>query len=163
MICIYLYIMVFIQQEKTHHTRHKRIPTLQTPTQRLLYIDPIREVREDKTYKLHTTNDVFIFVLSKKQPHIIFLMYNGNKTRLNKLLKQYTGEEHIKQQFIKLLEEAAIIQDKITTLFIIEAIYIFSYILNINLQEYMQYNEVNNLISYYFMRHTINEDNDTTI
>ena len=86
-------------------------------------------------------------------------MYNGKTTRLNKLLKAYTGEEHIKQQFIKLLEEPAIIQDKITTLLIIEAIYMFSVILNIDLQEYIRYNNINSLINYYFIRQTINKNN----
>ena len=151
--------MANIQQDKTQQTRRKGIPTLQAPKQRLIYTDPIQCVREDKKYKSNTTKDAFICILSKKQPNNIFLSYNGETSRLNNLLKRYTGEEHIKQQFIKPLEEPAIIQDKITTLLIIEAIYMFSVILNIDLQEYIRYNNINSLINYYFIRQTINKNN----
>ena len=86
-------------------------------------------------------------------------MYNGKTTRLNKLLKAYTGEEHIKQQFIKLLEEPAIIQDKITTLLIIEAIYMFFGILNIDLTQFITYSSLDNIKNYYFVLHRLNKNN----
>ena len=151
--------MANIQQDKTQQTRRKGIPTLQAPKQRLIYTDPIQCVREDKKYKLNTTKDAFIFILSKKQPNNIFLSYNGETTRLNNLLKRYTGEEHIKQQFIKLLEEPAIIQDKITTLLIIEAIYMFSVILNIDLTQFITYSSLDNIKNYYFVLHRLNKNN----
>ena len=146
-------------QDKKQHTRQKGIPALQAPTQRILYKEPIQYLSNDKKYKLNTTKDAFIFTLSKQHPHIIFLMYNGKTTPLNKLLKAYTGEEHIKQQFIKLLEEPAIIQDKITTLLIIEAIYMFSGILNIDLTQFITHSSLDNIKNYYFVLHRLNKNN----
>jgi len=133
------------------------IKTLKAPAQRILYTEPIKEIIADKKIKLQRA-PAFIFVLSTKHPNIIFLQYKGTITRLNKLLKQYTEEEETTQQFIKLLQKPAIIQDIETTLIIIETIYIFSYLLNIDLTQYITNNNINNLINYYFILHRINKN-----
>ena len=105
-----------------------KIKHLQPPKQRILYNDePLQEIIADKKIKLTTCKDTFIFILSSKRPNILFIQYKGHITRLNKLLKPYTKEQETRQQFIKLLEEPAIIQDKETTLIIIETIYIFRF------------------------------------
>ena len=99
-----------------------------------------------------------MFILSIKHPNIIFLEYDGHITRINKLLKEYTQEEYTKQQFIKLLQEPTIIQDKLTTLFLLEIIYITSYLLNIDLKQFITNININNLIYYYFMLYKINNN-----
>ena len=90
---------------------------LQPPRQRQLYTDPIKNIITNKKIKLQTNKDAFIFFLSNTQPNIIFLDYKNTRTRINKLLKPYTQEEDTKQQFIKLLEQPQIIQDRQTTFF----------------------------------------------
>ena len=132
---------------------------LKAPTQRILYNDkPITDIIADKKIKLQTYKNAFMFILSIKQPNIIFLEYNGHITRINKLLKEYTQEEYTKQQFIKLLQEPTIIQDKLTTLFLLEIIYITSYLLNIDLKQFITNININNLIHYYFMLYKINNN-----
>jgi len=135
----------------------QQIKTLRAPTQRTLYNEPLQEIIADKKIKLTTCKDTFIFILSSKRPNILFIQYKGHITRLNKLLKPYTKEQETRQQFIKLLEEPAIIQDKETTLIIIETIYIFSFLLNIDLTDYIKYSSLNNLTHYYFMLYKINK------
>ena len=136
----------------------QQIKTLRAPTQRTLYTEPITEIIADKKIKLKTCKDTFLFILSSKHPNIIFIQHKGHITRLNKLLKPYTEEEETRQQFIKLLEEPAIIQDKEKTLIIIETIYIFSNILNMDLTDYITYSSLNNLTHYYFMLYKINKN-----
>jgi len=135
----------------------QQIKTLRAPTQRTLYNEPLQEIIADKKIKLTTCKDTFIFILSSKRPNILFIQYKGHITRLNKLLKPYTKEQETRQQFIKLLEEPAIIRDKETTLIIIETIYIFSFLLNIDLTDYIKYSSLNNLTHYYFMLYKINK------
>ena len=129
---------------------------LQPPRQRQLYTDPITDIITNKKIKLQTNKDAFIFFLTKAQPHIIFLEYKNTRTRINKLLKPYTQEEDTKQQFIKLLEEPQIIQDRQTTLFIIEVIYIMSFLFNIDLTRFIIYISLDNLINYYLIQYNIN-------
>ena len=83
---------------------------LQPPRQRQLYTDPIKDILTNKKIKLHTNINAFIFFI--KNPNNIFLEYKRPIIRINKLLKQYTEEEETRQQFIKLLEQPQIIQDK---------------------------------------------------
>ena len=136
----------------------QQIKTLRAPTQRTLYTEPIKEIIADKKIKLTACKDTFIFCLSSKHPNILFIQYKGHITRLNKLLKPYTEEQETRQQFIKLLEEPAIIQDKEKTLIIIETIYIFSNLLKIDLTDYITYSSLNNLTHYYFMLYKINKN-----
>ena len=136
----------------------QQIKTLRAPKQRTLYTEPIKEIIADKKIKLTACKDTFIFCLSSKHPNILFIQYKGHITRLNKLLKPYTEEQETRQQFIKLLEEPAIIQDKEKTLIIIETIYIFSNLLKIDLTDYITYSSLNNLTHYYFMLYKINKN-----
>ena len=143
-----------------------KIETLKAPAQRLLYTEPLTEITADKKNEIKTCKDTFIFILSAKQPNILFLQCKANITRLSKLLKHYTQEEHINQQFRKLLKEPTIIQDKQTTLIIIETIYIFSFLLNIDLTEYIYNNDLEYLTTYYFTLYIINKhkrDTNTAI
>ena len=126
---------------------------LQPPRQRQLYTDPIKDILTNKKIKLHTNINAFIFFI--KKPNNIFLEYKRPIIRINKLLKQYTEEEETRQQFIKLLEQPQIIQDKQTTLFIIEIIYIMSFLLSIDLLHYIDFLSLNNLINYYFIKHRL--------
>ena len=144
--------MAFIQAQ--------RIKQLQPPKQRRLYTDPITDIITDKKIKLQTNNNAFIFFICNTNPYIIFLDYNNKRTRINKLLKQYTQEEETKQQFIKLLEQPQLIQDKQTTLFIIEVIYIMSFLFNIDLKQFITYKSLNNLINYYFIKYNINNNSN---
>ena len=112
---------------------------LQAPRQRQLYTDPVTDIITDKKIKLQTNNKAFIFFICNTRPDVIFLDYNNNRTRINKLLKPYTQEEDTKQQFIKLLEQPQIIQDRQTTFFIIEVIYIMSFLFNIDLTKFIKY------------------------
>ena len=144
--------MVFIQTQ--------RIKQLRPPNQRRLYTDPITDIITDKKIKLQTNNKAFIFFICNTNPDIIFLDYNNNRTRINKLLKAYTQEEETRQQFIKLLEQPQIIQDKQTTLFIIEVIYIMSFLFNIDLKQFITYKGLNNLINYYFIKYNINNNSN---
>ena len=144
--------MAFIQAQ--------RIKQLQPPIQRQLYTDPITEIITNKKIKLQTSNNAFIFFICYTNPYIIFLDYNNKRTRINKLLKQYTQEEDTKQQFIRLLEQPQIIQDKQTTLFIIEVIYITSILFNIDLKQFITYKSLNNLINYRFIKYNINNNSN---
>ena len=135
----------------------QQIKALRAPTQRTLYTEPIKEIIADKKIKLTTCKDTFIFILSSKHHNILFIQYKGQITRLNRILKPYTEEDETRQQFIKLLKEPAIIQDKEKTLIIIEAIYIFSFLLNIDLTDYITYSSLHNLTQYYFMLYKINK------
>jgi len=144
--------MAFIQTQ--------RIKQLRPPNQRRLYTDPITDITTDKKIKLQTNSNAFIFFICNTNPDIIFLDYNNKRTRINKLLKPYTQAEETKQQFIKLLEQPQIIQDKQTTLFIIEVIYIMSFLFNIDLKQFITYKSLNNLINYYFIKYNINNNSN---
>lgn len=133
------------------------IRELQAPKQRILYTEPITDIITNKKIKLNTDKNVFIFFLTKTRPDLLFLDYKGNKTRLNALLKPYNNTDNLRQQFINILEEPQIIRDKITTLFIIEIIYITSYILSIDLLQYIDFICLDNLINYYFIRCKIDQ------
>jgi len=133
-----------------------KIKHLQPPKQRILYNDePLKEIIADKKIKLTTCNNAFIFFIAK--PDNIFLDYNNNILRINRLLKTYTEKDNITEQYIKLLKEPAIIQDKQTTLFIIEIIYITSKLLGVDLLQFIKYSSLNNLTHYYFMLYKINK------
>jgi len=130
------------------------IKTLRAPAQRILYTDPITDIITNKKIKLQSNKDAFIFFITK--PNNIFLEHKRPIIRINKFLKPYTQEEDTKQQFIKLLEQPQIIQDKQTTLFIIEVIYLTSFLLNIDLLQYINFISLDNIINYYFIKHKIN-------
>ena len=139
--------MADLQQTQTKN----RYKTLRPPTQRQLYTEPLllEQLRVDKKIKLNTIKDSYLFILSNKQPYILFIHYDKHIIRINKVLKNYTQEDNIRQQFIKLLQEPAIIQSKILTLLIVEAIYIFSYILNLDLTQFINNYNLNDLQNYY--------------
>ena len=137
-------------QQKQIKNKYK---TLRPPTQRILYTQPLllEQLRVDKKIKLNTIKDSYLFILSNKQPNILFIHYDKNIIRINKILKNYTQEDNIRLQFIKLLQEPTIIHSKILTLLIVEAIYIyiFSYILNLDLTRFINNDNLNDLQSYY--------------
>ena len=99
-----------------------KIKQLLPPKQRILYNEiPITEIRTDKKIKLTTNNNAFIFVIATPDNNV--LDYNNSRLRINRLLKKYTEKDNITEQFITLLKEPKLINDKQTTLFIIEIIY----------------------------------------
>ena len=69
--------------------QHKQIKnkykTLRPPTQRQLYTEPLllEQVRGDKKLKLNTIKDSYFFILSNKQPTILFIHYNNNMYKPN--------------------------------------------------------------------------------
>ena len=129
------------------------------PKQRILYNDePITEFKNDKKIKLTTHNNAFIFFIAK--PDNIFLDYNNNKIRINRLLKKYTQEDNITEQYITLLKAPKLINDKQTTLFIIEIIYITSKLLGVDLQQFITYISLNNLTRYYLILYEIHRNKD---
>ena len=126
------------------------IKTLRAPTQRVIYGEPIKIILTDKKIKLKLTEQCFIFSLSKKQPNKLYIVYKSKIIRLNKLLQPYTKENNIKQQFIKLLQNPTIIQSREITIIVLECIFIFSDIFNIDLTSYIKHNSLDKLIKYYF-------------
>ena len=137
-------------QQKQIKNKYKK---LRPPTQRQLYAQPllVEQLREDKKIKLNTIKDSYLFILSNKQPNIVFIHYDKHIISINKVLKNYTQEENIRRQFIQLLQEPAIIQSKALTLLIVEAIHIFSYILNIDLTQFINHYSLNDLQSFYMV------------
>ena len=125
-----------------------KIKQLQPPRTRLLYTEPITQVITNK--KLHSNKNAFIFFLVEAKPQIIYLEYQSKRTRINTLLKEQTQEDDANKQFIRLLEQPQIIQDKQTTLFIIEIIYITFILHNIDLLNFITHIKLENLINYYF-------------
>lgn len=131
-----------------------KIKQLLAPKQRILYNDiPITEIRTDKKIKLTTNNNAFIFFIAT--PDNIFLDYNNNRIRINRLLKKYTEKDNITEQFITLLKDPQLINDKQTTLFIIEIIYITSILLCVDLLQFIDYISLNNLTRYYLILYEI--------
>ena len=126
------------------------IKTLRAPSQRVIYGEPIKIILTDKKIKLKLTEQCFIFSLSKKQPFILYIVYKNKIIRLNKLLQNYTKEHNIKQQFLTLLQQPTRIQSIELTIIVLESIYIFSDIFNIDLTSYIKHNNLENLITYYF-------------
>jgi hypothetical protein len=129
----------------------KTIKTLRAPSQRILYYgDPIKVILTDKKIKLQLIEQCFIFSLSKTQPFILYIVYKNKIIRLNKLLHPYTREQIIKQQFLTLLQKPTIIQSIEITIIVLECIFIFSDIFNIDLTSYIKHNSLDKLIKYYF-------------
>ena len=126
------------------------IKTLRAPSQRVICCEPIKYILIDKKIKLQFTENVFIFVLSENQPNILYIVYKSKIIRLNKLLQKYTKEHNIQKQFIALLQKPTIIQSIELTIILLECIYIFSDIFNIDLTSYIKHNNLDNLINYYF-------------
>lgn len=136
-----------------------KIKHLRPPTQLILYTDPIKDIEDikaDKKIKLQFIKGAFIFVLSSKQKHIVFIHYKNNIIRINKVLKDYTQETDLKQQFLCILKNPKKLLTKDITLIIIETLYIFSSILNIDLKQYIKYISLDDLICYYFLTYKIN-------
>ena len=134
-----------------------KIKQLQAPKQRTLYNDiPITQFITDKKIKLTANNNAFIFFIAT--PDNIFLDYNNNRLRINRLLKKYTEQDNITEQFIKLLKEPKLINDKQTTLFIIEIIYITSKLLNVDSLQFIDYISLNNLTRYYLILYEIHRN-----
>ena len=134
-----------------------KIKQLQAPKQRILYNDiPITEFITNKKIKLTANNNAFIFFIAT--PDNIFLDYNNNRLRINRLLKKYTEKDNITEQFITLLKEPKLINDKQTTLFIIEIIYITSILLGVDLAQFIDYISLNNLTRYYLILYEIHRN-----
>ncbi len=134
-----------------------KIKELQPPKQRILYNDiPITQFITDKKIKLTANNNAFIFFIAT--PDNIFLDYNNNRLRINRLLKKYTEKDNITEQFITLLKEPKLINDKQTTLFIIEIIYITSILLGVDLAQFIDYISLNNLTRYYLILYEIHRN-----
>ena len=112
---------------------------LQAPTHRQLYTDPITEPTTNK--KIQTDNKAFIFFICNTRPNIIFLVYKNNITRINTILKPYTQEDYTQQQLVKLLQEPQLIQDKQTSFFIIETIFITCKLLNIDITHFINFHK----------------------
>ena len=141
--------MAFKQAEK--------IKQLLPPKRRILQNDmPITQFITNKKIKLTTNNNAFIFVVAT--PNNICLDYNNNRLRINRLLKQYTEQDNITEQFIKLIKEPKLINDKQTTLFIIEIIYITSILLGVDLAQFIDYISLNNLTRYYLILYEIHRN-----
>jgi len=135
-----------------------KIKNLQPPKQRILYNDePITELKKDKKIKLTTHKNAFIFFIAK--PDNIFLDYNNNILRINRLLKTYTEKDNITEQYIALLKAPKLINDKQTTLFIIEIIYITSKLFGVDLLQFIKYISLNNLTRYYLILYEIHRNN----
>ena len=75
-------------------------------------------------------------------------------------MKQCTEEDNITEQFITLLKEPKFINDKQTTLCIIEIIYITSKLLNVDLLQFIDYISLNDLTRYYLMLYEIHRNKD---
>ena len=136
-----------------------KIKQLLPPKQRILYNDiPITEFITDKKIKLTANNNAFIFFIAK--PDNIFLDYNNNRIRINRLLNNYTQEDNITEQYITLLKAPKLINDKQTTLFIIEIIYITSILLGVDLVQFIDYISLNNLTRYYLILYEIHRNKD---
>ena len=127
----------------------EQIQTRTPPIQILLYRNPLTEITADKKYKLSKAFKCYTFILSKQQPTIIFLEIQNRTIRINKLLKDYTNTDNTKQQLINLLENPLIICNKDFTLILIETIFIYSFLLHIDLNKYVEQNDLNTLIQYY--------------
>ena len=95
------------------------------PSERVLGYDPIKYVLFNNKIKLQLTEQTFLFVLSEKQPNILYFVLKGKICRLNKLLQIFTNEVCIQNQFIKLLQKPIIIQNIEITIIVLECIYIF--------------------------------------
>jgi hypothetical protein len=128
----------------------KTIKALRPPSQRLIYSEPIKIILTDKKIKLQLTEQCFIFSLSKNQPNILYIAYKSKMIRLNKLLLIYTNERCLQKQFIALLQLPVLLQNRQITLIVLETIYIFSEVFNIDLTSYIKHSNLNNLINYYF-------------
>ena len=128
----------------------KTIRQLMPPSQRVLCYDPIKYVLFNKKIKLQLTEQTFLFVLSETQPNILYFIAKGKICRLNKLLQIFTNEVCIQNQFRKLLQKPILIQNIEITIIVLECIYIFSDIFNIDLTSYIKNNSLDNLINYYF-------------
>jgi hypothetical protein len=127
-----------------------RIKPLIAPSQRILYYEPIKIFLTEKKIKLQLAKNCFIFSLSKTQPFILYIVYKNKIIKLCKLLKDYTEEHNIKLQFLKLLQQPTLIKNIEFTIVILECIFIYSNIFNIDLTIYIKNNSLDNLIKYYF-------------
>ena len=86
----------------------------------------VRQTHSTNNNRQKTKNNkgAYALCLSNTQPNIIFVEYKRTQTRMNKFLKPYTQCDDTREQLIKLWEQPLIIQDKPTTRFIVEVIYI---------------------------------------
>jgi len=128
----------------------EKIQTLTPPIQIILYRNPLTEITADKKYRLNKAYKCYTFILSDNQPTIIFLEIQNRTIRINKLLKDYTNTDNTKQQFINLLEKPLIIYNKNFRVLLIETIYIYSVLLDIDFNKYVEHNDLDALIQYYF-------------
>jgi hypothetical protein len=92
---------------------------------------------------------MFYIFVKRKKPNILYFISKGKIIRLNKLLQIYTNEECIQKQFVALLQTPLIIQNKEITLIVLETIYLYSFLFNIDLSTYIKNSSLNNLINYY--------------
>jgi hypothetical protein len=79
----------------------------------------------------------------------MFLESNGRTIRINKILKEYTSTVNTTQQFIYLLENPLIIYNNKFTFVLIETIYRYSYLLNLELHKYVEQNDLDARTQYY--------------
>jgi hypothetical protein len=128
----------------------EKIQILTPPIQILLYSNSLTEIAANKKYKLSKAFNCYTFILSNQQPTIIFLESQSRTIRINKLLKDYTSTDNIKQQFINLLEKPLIIYNQRFTVVLIETIFIYSVLLHIDLNKYVEKINLDALIQYYF-------------
>ena len=129
----------------------KKYKQLQAPKYRILYTEPLNDILLDKKIKLETEKEAFLFFICKARPDIIFLQYKG-LLKIDKILKQYTKEEKLKEQFITLLKQPRIIINNTITILILEAIFISYKLLELDLTTYIKYICFNNLYYYYIIK-----------
>jgi hypothetical protein len=128
------------------------IPTVKPPknTKLIKGFLSLNDINDDKKYKLNNTVYTFIYFISAKLYKLPFLLIKPRNYKINTLLKQYTNNEtDIIKQFKHLLNHPVIIEDMVMTNIIIEVIYILSELYEIDLKDYINNVNLDNLTDYY--------------